>query len=77
MAEEKLNEFGEKQNSVETEHVKCSGCGANMEFLGPGAVKIVDGRADMSDTVARFRCNECDSLYRRIATTNYFQWSEK
>ena len=48
-----------------------------MRFLEPGAVKIVDGRADMSDTVARFKCDECDSLYRRIATTNYFQWSEK
>ncbi|MGM9540722.1 hypothetical protein [Anaerovibrio sp.] len=58
-------------------HCECPRCGASMRFLEPGAVKIVDGRADMSDTVARFKCDECDSLYRRIATTNYFQWSEK
>lgn len=58
-------------------HCECPRCGVAMRFLEPGAVKIVDGRADMSDTVARFKCDECDSLYRRIATTNYFQWSEK
>lgn len=58
-------------------YCECPRCGAGMRFLEPGAVKIVDGRADMSDTVARFKCDECDSLYRRIATTDYFQWSEK
>ena len=58
-------------------YCECPRCGAAMRFLEPGAVQIVDGRADMSDTVARFKCDECDSLYRRIATTNYFQWSEK
>ena len=40
MTEEKLNEFGGKQNSVETEHVKCSGCGANMEFNPENQVLI-------------------------------------
>lgn len=58
-------------------YCECPRCGAGMRFLEPGAVKIVDGRADMSDTMARFRCDECNSLYRRIATTDYFQWSEK
>lgn len=55
----------------------CPRCGANMKFLPPDTVKIVDGRADMSDIFARFRCDECDSLYRQIAGTSYFQWCEK
>ena len=54
----------------------CPRCGANMKFLEPEAVKIVNGRADMRDTVARFACDACSSIYRRIATTDYYQWSE-
>lgn len=56
---------------------KCPRCGARMRYLEPEAAKIVNGRADFSDTVARFRCDECDSLYRQIASTDYYQWSEK
>lgn len=55
----------------------CPRCGADMVFLEPEAVKIVNGRADMSDTVARFRCDECSSIYRRISSTDYYQWCEK
>ena len=54
----------------------CPRCGANMRYLEPEAVKIINGRADMRDTVARFACDECSSIYRRIATTDYYQWSE-
>ena len=56
---------------------ECPRCGAKMKYLEPEAAKIVNGRADFSDTVARFRCDECDSLYRQIASTDYYQWSEK
>ncbi|MCR5176601.1 MAG: hypothetical protein K6C05_07075 [Anaerovibrio sp.] len=54
----------------------CPRCGANMRYLEPEAVRIVDGVADMRDTVARFACDECSSIYRRIASTDYYQWSE-
>ncbi len=57
--------------------VKCPRCGANMQYLEPETAKIVNGRADFSDTVARYHCDECDSLYRQIASTDYYQWSEK
>lgn len=57
--------------------VECPRCGAAMRYLEPEAAKIVNGRADFSDTVARFHCDECNSMYRQIATTNYYQWSEK
>ena len=56
---------------------ECPRCGAKMKYLEPETAKIVNGRADFSDTVARFRCDECDSLYRQIASTDYYQWSEK
>lgn len=55
----------------------CPRCGADMRFVEAGAVKVVDGKVDMSDTVAHFECDACVSVYRRIATTDYFQWSEK
>ena len=54
----------------------CPRCGANMRYLEPEAVKIINGRVDMRDTVARFACDSCSSIYRRIATTDYYQWSE-
>lgn len=54
----------------------CPRCGANMKYLEPEAVKIINGRADMRDTVARFACDECSSIYRRIGPTDYYQWSE-
>ncbi|WP_297963383.1 hypothetical protein [uncultured Anaerovibrio sp.] len=54
----------------------CPRCGSNMKYLEPEAVKIINGRADMRDTVARFACDKCNSLYRRIAATDYYQWSE-
>lgn len=56
---------------------ECPRCGADMRFVEAGAVKVVDGKVDMSDTVAHFECDACVSVYRRIATTDYFQWSEK
>ena len=55
---------------------ECPRCGADMHFVEAGAVKIVNGRADMSDTVPHFACEECSSVYRRIASTDYYQWSE-
>lgn len=56
---------------------ECPRCGDMMKYIEAGAVKIVNGRADFSDTVAHFSCDGCASVYRRIATTDYFQWSEK
>ena len=36
---ERVNEF-DQQNSVDTEHVKCDGCGANMEFDPEGQILV-------------------------------------
>lgn len=56
---------------------ECPRCGDYMRYVEGGAVEIINGRADMSNTVARFVCDGCNSVFRRIATTAYYQWCEK
>ena len=48
-----------------------------MDFVEGGPVRVVDGKVDMDNVWDHFRCDHCSSVYRRIATTDYFQWSEK
>ena len=55
----------------------CPRCGELMDFVEGQPVHIVDGKPDMENVKDHFRCPHCDSVYRRIATTDYFQWSEK
>lgn len=56
---------------------KCPRCGEMMDFVAAEAVHIVDGHADLENVRAHFYCPHCGSRFRRIAATNYFQWSEK
>lgn len=56
---------------------KCPRCGEMMDFVEAEAVHIVDGHADLENVKAHFYCPHCNSTFRRIAATNYFQWSEK
>lgn len=55
----------------------CPRCGEMMDFVEGQPVRIVDGKPDMENVKDHFHCPHCDSVYRRIATTDYFQWSEK
>ena len=55
----------------------CPRCGARMDFVEGGAVKIVDGKPDFTNTQEHFKCSTCNSIVRKIAGTNYFQYSEK
>lgn len=55
----------------------CPRCGEKMDYVEGRAVQLVDGRADMENVKDHFHCANCESYFRRIATTNYFQWSEK
>ena len=48
-----------------------------MNFVEGGAVTIVNGKPDMENVKARFVCDECKSVFRQIATTEYYQWAEK
>ena len=58
-------------------HCTCPRCGEIMDFVEGGPVRIVDGKVDLDNVWDHFRCEHCGSVYRRIAATNYFQWSEK
>ena len=55
----------------------CPRCGANMEYIEGGAVRLVDGRPYMDDVWDHFVCKKCASVFRRIVGTDYFQWSDK
>lgn len=55
----------------------CPRCGERMDFVEGQPVRIVDGKPDMENVKDHFNCPYCKSVYRRIATTDYFQWSEK
>lgn len=55
----------------------CPRCGERMDFVEGQPVRIVDGKPDMENVKDHFRCAHCHSVFRRIASTNYFQWSEK
>lgn len=58
-------------------HAPCPRCGGQLDLVEWTPVKVVDGKADMENISPHFRCASCDSVFRRIATTEYFQWSEK
>ena len=54
----------------------CPRCGEFMDYVEGRAVTLVNGRPDMENVKDHFHCPNCESYFRRIATTNYFQWSE-
>lgn len=55
----------------------CPRCGEYMDYVEGRPVQIVNGKPDMENVKDHFHCDNCDSMFRRIATTDYFQWSEK
>ena len=58
-------------------HCACPRCNADMEYIEGGAVRLVNGKPYMDDVWDHFVCKNCDSVFRRIVGTDYFQWSEK
>ena len=55
----------------------CPRCGELMNYVEGQPVRLVDGKPDMDNVKDHFHCPHCDSIFRRIASTYYFQWSEK
>ena len=55
----------------------CPRCKAQMRFVEGEPVRIIDGKLNMQDVLDHFICDECSSVYRRIAGTDYFQWHEE
>ena len=54
----------------------CPRCGDRMDFVESQPVCVVNGRAELEKVREHFHCPYCDSIFRRIANTDYFQWSE-
>ena len=55
----------------------CPRCGEMMDFVEGQAVRLVDGVPDMENVKDHFHCKHCNSTFRRLVATDYFQWSEK
>ncbi|MBQ1460675.1 MAG: hypothetical protein IIT82_07620 [Selenomonas sp.] len=55
----------------------CPRCGEMMDYIEGRAVQLVDGRPDMENVKGHFHCKSCSSYFRPIASTQYYQWSEK
>ena len=56
---------------------ECPRCGERMDYVEGRPVTLVNGKPDMDNVKDHFHCSYCNSVYRRIAATDYFQWSEK
>jgi Zn finger protein HypA/HybF involved in hydrogenase expression len=61
----------------ENDQCQCPRCGAMMNYVEGQAVHLVDGKPDMEDVLDHFRCDSCNSVFRRIVNTDYFQFTEK
>lgn len=55
----------------------CPRCGSLMDYVEGQPVRLVEGKPDMENVQDHFHCAYCHSTFRRIASTGYFQWSEK
>lgn len=53
---------------------KCPKCGAALTYVDSQPVQIVDGKLNMEDTESHYCCASCESIYRRIVGTAYYQW---
>ena len=56
---------------------RCPRCGEMMDYVEGGAVHLEEGKAVMEDVWDRFHCKHCESVFRRIVNTDYFQFAEK
>ncbi|BEU88207.1 hypothetical protein TAMA11512_16710 [Selenomonas sp. TAMA-11512] len=57
-------------------HAVCPRCAGTLDWVDGVPVQIVDGKADMRNVEVHFHCQDCDSIFRKIAGTDYFQYSE-
>lgn len=53
---------------------KCPKCETEMSFVEREPVKVTGGRLIMEEAEAHYLCKACNSVYRKIVNTNYYQW---
>lgn len=61
----------------ENGHCECPRCGGSLEYIEGQPVRIVDGQIAFDDVLAHFHCPDCQSFFRPIAGTDFYQYSEK
>ena len=53
--------------------VKCPRCGETLIFVSAQPVQVVDGKLNMKDSQAHFKCENCNTVFRAIVNTDYYQ----
>lgn len=56
---------------------KCPECGADLTFIKSQPVEIVDGKLNMEDSEPHYLCDSCNSVYRSVVYTDYYQRYER
>lgn len=56
------------------ETAKCPRCGEALTYVGSQPVQIVDGKLNVKDSEAHYKCEHCNCVYRPILRTEYYQW---
>ena len=59
----------ERQNDGD---FRCPQCGSSLRFEDGGAVGVVRGQLDMENYKPRYICDTCNSYYREVMTTGYY-----
>ena len=52
---------------------KCPCCGNELEFVEAQPVRVIDGKLNIKDSEAHFKCGKCGIAFRRLVHTEYFQ----
>lgn len=52
----------------------CPKCGTGMCFVEREPVKVTNGKLVMEESEAHYLCKACNSIYRQIVSTDYYQW---
>lgn len=51
---------------------KCPVCGELFRFVDGGAVRVVNGQADMENIKPKYECDKCGVFYREVLTSGFY-----
>ena len=50
----------------------CPQCSRELRHVPGGAVRVVNGKVDMDATLPRYICDHCNTFYRELLNSGYF-----
>ncbi|WP_110953631.1 hypothetical protein [Anaerosinus massiliensis] len=56
---------------------KCPKCANTLRYIEAQPVTVVDGKLNLVDSEAHYKCDHCHLAYRRLVHTDYFQGYEE